>query len=182
MMSTPSALPVAPVDRPVFVLGERAAATQLVRALGDTPNLCAMPANRLLYDLVRLLNRCSRDLGQLTDSPQAAFGPPATWYREVQVAQLRGSGKARTVEYSALSILRLCELFPWAQFLVVHQMKRALPPSRRLPLGELERILEIDSGSATTPATLERVLTFLGATEPVELDLSDDQVPDSSLT
>src|SRR5688572_23371467 len=56
-----------PVDRPVFVLGERTAATALVRALGDTPTLCAMPANRLLSDLVHALDRCSPDLKPLTD-------------------------------------------------------------------------------------------------------------------
>jgi hypothetical protein len=171
-----------PVDRPVFVLGERTAATALVRALGDTPTLCAMPANRLLSDLVHALDRCSPDLKPLTDPAHGGLRPPTSWYRDVQAAALRGSGKIRTVEYSALSVLRLCELFPGAQFLVVRQLKRAMHPSRRLPAPELGRILEIDSESATTAGTLERALAFLGAREPVELDLSDNQVTSSALT
>jgi hypothetical protein len=182
-MNTSPVLPMAPVHRPVFVLGERNAALQLVRALGETPTLCAMPANRLLFELVHALDRCSRDLEPLTGSAHDGLRPPATWYRDIQAARLRGSGKTRTVEFSPLSILRLCELFPRGQFLVVRQLKRAIPPSRRLPAPELERILEIDSESATTPGTLERALTFLGeSTGPVELDLSDDEVTSSSLT
>jgi hypothetical protein len=173
-MSTPPVPAMSPVDRPVFVLGERTAAVQLVRALGDTPTLCAMSANRLLYDLVQALERCSRDLEPLIGSAHEDPQFPATWYRDVQAARLRGSGKTRTVEFSGLSILRLCELFPRAQFLIVRHLKRAIPPSRRLPAPELGRILEIDSEWVTTPGTLECVLSFLGeSTEPVELDLSD---------
>jgi hypothetical protein len=180
-MNTPS-VPLAPVDRPVFVLGERTAAVELVRALGDTPTLCALPTNRLLSDLVHALDRCSPDLEPLTGPAHEGLPPPTTWYRDVQTACLRSSGKIRTVEYSALSVLRLCELFPGAQFLVVRQLKRAIHPSRRLPAPEPGQILEIDSESATSPGTLERALAFLSAREPVELDLSDNEVTSSAST
>ena len=170
------------IDRPIFVLGERIAAMELVRALGDTATLCAMPVNRLLSDLVHALDRCARDIKPLTVPADGGVRPPTTWYRDVQAACLHGSGKIRTVEYSALSVLRLCELFPGAQFLVVRQLNRALHHSRRLPAPEPGRILEIESESATTPGTLARALAFLGAMEPVELDLSDNQVTSSAFT
>jgi hypothetical protein len=41
----------ASTNRPVFVLGERASALEMVRALGETPMLYALPMNRLLPDL-----------------------------------------------------------------------------------------------------------------------------------
>jgi hypothetical protein len=162
------------VGPPVFVLGERPAAMELVRALGDTPTLSAMPANRLLSDLVSAVERCLPDLEPLAVVGRGGHVPPASWYVEVQAARLRQSGKSRTVEFSGVSVLRLCDLFPTAQFMVVHQLKRAIPRSRRLPALGQGRILEIDSAQATTPETLGRALAFLGETpEPVVLDLSD---------
>src|SRR6266508_3199550 len=141
---TKGAVPqVAPADRPVFVLGERAAAMELVRALGDTPTLSAMPANRLLADLVSAVDRYSPMFDPLAGV--AAGFRPAAWYRDVQLAQLRVSGKARTVEFSGLPILRLCSLFPAAQFLVVRRVRRAVPHSRPLPVLGREKILQIDS-------------------------------------
>jgi len=168
-------------NQPVFVIGERPAAMELVRALAESPTLCAMPANRLLADLVSAADRCRPDLEALALSDGDGHRPPAGWYREVQAARTRITGKARTVEFSGLPVLRLCELFPSAQFVVVHPLTRAIPPSRRLPALRRGRILEVDSSSVAGAATLERVLAFLG--EPaaeVELDLSDRSVPTSS--
>ena len=56
----------------------------------------------------------------------AGLAAPASarWYGDVQAGWLRASGKERTVEFSGLSVLRLCGLFPRAQFVVVHQLKR----------------------------------------------------------
>jgi len=171
---------VAAGHRPVFVLGERAAAVQLVRALGATDGLYAMPVTRLLTDLVAAVDRCYATLGPAADVPWASLAP-AAWYRDVQAAYLRAGGKWRTVEYSGLSILRLCTLFPGAQFVVVRQLRRAMPPSRRLPALEHGRIMEIDSDRVGNPEALDRVLDFLG--EPVrvvELDLSDQPLPSPS--
>ena len=61
-MNTTPAPAAALVDRPVFVVGERPAAMQLVHALGETPGLCAMPLNRLLPDLALAVERCAADL------------------------------------------------------------------------------------------------------------------------
>ena len=170
----PSVMPR--VDRPVFVLGERAAAVQLVRDLGDTPKLCAVPVNRLLAEMMSATDRCAAALGPL--GAVAVEGlRPAGWYRELQTALLRDSGKSRTVEFSGVSIIRLCQLFPDAQFVVVRQVKRAMPPSRRLPALEHGRILEVDSETVTLPDTLEHVLAFLGAPEAMlVLDLSDQRI------
>lgn len=175
-MTTPSASPAAPPNRPVFVLGERSAALEVVRALGSTANFAAMPASRLLADLVATVDRWAPVL-----DPLGALGRnglrPAHWYREVQKAQMRAAGKPRTVEFSSLSVLRLCILFPRAQFVVVRQLKRAMPRSRRLPDLAEGRIVAIDSQGATTPETLERILAFLGATaETIEVDVSDTAV------
>ena len=65
-MNTTPAPAAALVDRPVFVVGERPAAMQLVHALGETPGLCAMPLNRLLPDLALAVERCAADLDPLT--------------------------------------------------------------------------------------------------------------------
>jgi len=171
---------VVSVDRPVFVLGERAAAVQLVRTLGNTDGLFAMPANRLLADLVVAADRGHAALGLKADAVWDNLAA-ARWYRDVQAANLRASGKRRTVEFSALSILRLCVLFPGGQFVVVRQLKRAMPPSRRLPPLEHGRILEIDSKSVDSSETLDRVLEFIGEPVPaVELDLSDQPLPSPS--
>ena len=154
-----------PADRPVFVLGERAAAVQLVRTLGDTASLCAMPPIRLLADLVMAVDRCAGKTPALD---------PARWYGDVQAAQRRATGKGRTVEFSGLPILRLCRLFPTAQFVIVRATTRALPPSRRLPAQGVEKIFEVDSAEVTAPETLAGVLTFLGETgEALELDLTE---------
>jgi hypothetical protein len=170
---------MARVDQPVFVLGERAAAVQLARALGETPTLCAIPANRLLAEMLSATDRCAAVLGPLSGVAREGLRPGA-WYRDLQAAHLRASGKPRTVEYSGVSILRLCQLFPGAQFVVVRQRKRAMPRSRRLPALERERILEVDSETVDDPDTLERVLAFLGApAETVVLDLSDQLVSGS---
>jgi hypothetical protein len=171
---------VAAAHDPVFVLGERAAAVQLVRALGETEGLYALPFTRLLTDLVAAVDRCYAMLGPATDVPWESLAP-AAWYRDVQAACLGADGKWRTVEYSGLSILRLCTLFPGAQFVVVRQLRRAMPPSRRLPALEHGRIIEIDSDSVGSPETLDLVLDFLG--QPVrvlELDLSDQPLPSPS--
>lgn len=174
-MTRASALPR--IGPPVFVLGERPAAMELVRALGDTPALSAMPANRLLLDLIAAVERCLPDLEPLAVFERDGHLPPASWYREVQAARLCQSGKSRTVEFSGASILRLSSLFPTAQFLVVHQLKRAIPRSRRLPALGRGRILEIDSAEPTAPETLERALAFLGETpEMAIVDLSDHQL------
>jgi hypothetical protein len=167
------------VDQPVFVLGERAAAVQLARALGDTPTLCALPANRLLAEMVSATDRCAAVLGPLSGVARDGLRP-ARWYRDVQAAHLRASGKPRTVEYSGVSTLRLCQLFPGAQFVVVRQLQRAMPRSRILPAIERQRILEVDSGTVTLPDTLEHVLAFLGEpADTLELDLSDQPVSNS---
>ena len=160
------------VNRPVFVLGERAAAVQLIEALGRTAALCAVPLNRLLFDLVVAVNRGSRSF-VAADAPLDGFRPGA-WYGDVHAALARAAGKPRTIEFSGLSVISLCEMFPAAQFVVVRQLKRAMPRSRRLPPLERGRILEIDSEAVDTAETLELVLAFLG--EPagaVVLDLSD---------
>ena len=162
---------------PVFVLGERAAALELIGALDQMPALSAMPANRLLANLIETYDRNAADLRPLTELMRQGGVPPARWYREVQAAQLRASGKTRTVEFSGVSILRLAALFPEAQFVVVHQLRRAIPRSRRSPAPAPVRILEIDAADPIAPATLERVLAFLGE-EPERrvLDLSDTSV------
>jgi len=169
-----------PVDRPVFVVGERPAAMQLVRALGETPALCAMPPNRLLPDLALAVERSAADLEPLAGLERAGLRPPASWYRQVQAARIRLSGKPRSVEFSGLSVQRLDWLFPGAQFLVVHQLKRAVDRSRRLPALGSGRILQISSEVPATATTLARVMTFLSEpTEPVVVDLSDhDAGPD----
>jgi len=172
---SPAIAAVSP-DRPVFVLGERAPALELVRALGATPAFYAMPGTRLLPDLVAAAGRARPTLGSLLGAGPPAGLLPARWYRDVQAAGLRHSGKARTVEFCGLSILVLCELFPAAQFVVVRQVKRAIPRSRRLPPLEPGRILEVDSAAAAAPESLSRALAFLGAPPPVELDLSDRRV------
>ena len=171
-----SASAVPPADRPVFVVGEREPALDLVRALGDTSTLCAMPASRLLQDLVQAVERCPVDLDSLGAAGDA-LRRPANWYREVQVAHTRASGKIRSVEFSGMALRRLHHLFPHAQFLVVHRLNRAIPPSRRLPALAPEWILEVDSGVAATAEAVERVLTFLGeVTESVVVDLSDHRM------
>jgi len=169
-----------PVDRPVFVVGERPAAMQLVRALGETPALCAMPPNRLLPDLALAVERSAADLEPLAGLERAGLRPPASWYRQVQAARIRLSGKPRSVEFSGLSVQRLDWLFPGAQFLVVHQLKRAVDRSRRLPALGSGRILQISSEVPATATTLARVMTFLSEpAEPVVVDLSDhDAGPD----
>jgi hypothetical protein len=152
----------------------------LVGALGDTPALCGMPAGRLLADLVAAADRNRSGLESLGDAAGGAL--PARWYRDVQVAALRHSGKARTVEFSGLSVLRLCQLFPTAQFVVVRQLKRAIPRSRRLPPLAEERILQVGSAGAATAETVGRVLAFLGETGPnTELDLSDERIRPTSV-
>jgi len=176
MDATPTAPAVRLAGRPIFVLGERAPAMDLVWALGATPTLCAMPANRLLADLVAAVER-----GAAAVDPAVVFAGgearPARWYGEVQAAWLELTGKARTVEFSGLSVLRLCELFPSAQFVVVRPLRRAIAPSRRLPELGRTRILEVDSGSVTAPVTLERVRAFLGEpAAPVEIDLSEERI------
>ena len=166
------------VGRPVFVLGERPAAMQVVRALGDTPEFCAMPSNRLLSDLVSAVDRWIPDLEPLTALARDGHVPPASWYREVQAARLAQTGKARTVEFSGVSVLRLCRLFPAAKFVVVRRLERAIPRSRQLPELGRGRIVEIDSADAATPETLDYLLAFLG--EPAALavvDLSDGDGP-----
>jgi hypothetical protein len=171
-MQTPHP-PAAPIDLPIFVLGERPAAMQLVRALGDTSTLCRMPATRLLSDLVAAADRWAADFADLPGSGDHGLRP-ASWYREVQVDRLRSSGKSRTVEFSALPVLQLCRLFPTAQIVVVRQLTRAVPRSRRLPALEQRRILEVDSDDPTSPGVFEHVLAFLGETvEAHVLDLSD---------
>jgi len=168
---------VPPVDRPVFVLGERQAAMELIRALGDTATVCALPLSRLLPDLVSAVERAAPATEPLAVMGQGSPILPASWYREVQAGWLRFTGKTRTVEFSALSVLRLCHLFPTAQFVVVHQLRRAIPRSRRLPTLGRDRIIEVDSGRVTDPQTVERVLAFLHEpveqVEPAELELSD---------
>lgn len=179
-MSTPSLLNVASVDRPVFVLGERAAAMQLVGALGGTPTLSAAPHNRLLTDLVVAVERCTPAFGSMPDAAREGLRP-ATWYRDVQAAVLRATGKSRTVEFCGLAVVRLCDLFPAAQFVVVRQLNRAIPRSRRLPPMAIDRTLQVDSESVNTPETLELVLSFLGEpAESVELDLSEHEAIASS--
>jgi hypothetical protein len=165
---------VVAVNRPVFVIGERAPAAQLVEVLGTTPTLQPVPPNRLLPDLLAAVERYSRRLPVGTDlAPQGLH--PEGWYGDFQVAQLRGSGKPRTVEFSGLSILRLCRLFPWGQFVVVRRLSRAIPPSRRPPGPELDKILEVDSQTVDGLDTLEWVLAFLGEpTGRLTLDLTDD--------
>lgn len=163
---------VAPVDRPVFVLGERAPASQLVRALGGTPTLYGMPPNRLLAELVWAVDRCAPIFEPITGLTEDLR--PAAWYRELQLRQLQLSGKARTVEFSGLSAVRLCSLFPHSQLLVVRRLKRAMPRSRRVPDLAPGRLLEIDSEEPISRETLDQVLAFLGEPgEPLELDLSD---------
>jgi hypothetical protein len=164
-------------DAPVFVLGERAAAVRLVRALGETEHLCALPVNRLLADLVSAVERTGARIEPGGSGTWQSHWP-ARWYRDLQAAYMGSSGKPRTVEFSGLSILRLCALFPGAQFVVVRQLRRAMPPSRRPPPLERGRILEVDSDDVDGPDTLEFVMDFLG--EPVgavELDLSDQPLP-----
>lgn len=170
---------IAPVDRPVFVLGERDPAIRLVEALGETPTLQAMPASRLLAELAWAVDRCAPSFESITGLDNRLL--PGVWYRDVQIRQLQVSGKERTVEFSGLSAARLCILFPNAQFLVVRRTKRAMPRSRRLPQLPQGRLLEIDSEEPVTPEMLERVLAFLG--EPAEgpvLDLSDETVARTS--
>jgi hypothetical protein len=172
-MTISSAFGVVAAHRPVFVLGERTPAVHLVQALGDTPTLRAVPANHLLPELLAAAERCARRLEPGTD-PASHGLRPADWYGAFQAAQLQASGKDRTVEFSGMSILRLYQLFPWAQFVVVRHLQRAIHRSRRLPGPERDRILEVDSQSVDHPGTLERVLAFLGeaAALPV-VDLSD---------
>ena len=176
-MSLSSAVAGASSHRPVFVLGERAPAVEMVRALGRTPALYALPMNRLLPDLISAVTR-GRPALEPVLGPEAVGGAVlAGWYREVQAAGLRRSGKTRTVEFSGLSILQLCDLFPTGQFVVVRQVKRAIPRSRRLPPLERRRIFEVDSAIAATPESLARVLAFLAEpADAVELDLSDGRV------
>lgn len=166
-----------PLDRPVFVLGERAAAMPLIWALEATPNLCAMPANRLLRDLLLAVEHSYADLQSLTGLDREGFRPPASWYREVQAARARHSGKVRTVEFSGLAVRRLNHMFPDAQFLVVHALERAIPRSRRLPPLPAGRILEVGSNVATDPETLEQVLAFLDepAAGHTVLDLAEPE-------
>jgi hypothetical protein len=161
------------IRRPVFVLGERAPALQLVQTLGQTPTLQAVPANRLLPELLAAAERCTRRLDLGTDLDAQGLRP-ARWYGDFQAAQLRASGKTRTVEFSGLSILRLCHLFSWGQFVLVRHLERAIPRSRRVPAPERDRILEIDYQTVDDPETLERVLAFLDQrAEALVLDLSD---------
>ena len=94
---------VPPVDRPVFVLGERQAAMELIRALGDTATVCALPLSRLLPDLVSAVERAAPATEPLAVMGQGSPILPASWYREVQAGWLRFTGKTRTVEFSALS-------------------------------------------------------------------------------
>lgn len=171
--------PIAPVDRPVFVLGERAPAIQLMKALGETPTLFAMPVNRLLAELAWAVDRCAPSFEPISGLADLLL--PAAWYRDVQLRQLRLSGKTRTIEYCGLSALRLCTMFPHAQFVVVRRIKRAMPRSRRMPELAQGRLLEIDSEEPITADTLESVLAFLG--EPAEslvLDLSDGSLATTS--
>ncbi len=176
---TPKLFPASDrVDRPVFVLGERPAAIEAVRALGETPGFCAMPSNRLLSDLVWAVDRWLPDLEPLAALSRDGYVPPASWYREVQAARLAQTGKTRTVEFSGVSVLRLCRLFPAAQFVVVRRLERAIPRSRQLPTLGRDRIVEIDRADTTTPETLEHLLMFLGElAAPVVVDLSDDDGP-----
>lgn len=161
------------IHRPVFVLGERAPAVQLVEALGQTPTLHAVPANRLLPELLATAERCARHL-ELGTELDAHGLRPAWWHGDFQAAQLRASGKTRTVEFSGVSILRLCRLFPRGQFVLVRHLDRAIPRSRRVPAPEQDRILEIDYRTVDDAETLERVLAFLDQpAEAVVLDLSD---------
>lgn len=172
-MNSPSPAAEPSADRPVFVLGERAAAIQLVRALGDTPSFTAVPPNRLLADLASAVDRGAPAFGPVGSPVREALRPDR-WYQEVLAAQLQAGGKARTVEFSGLSALRLCRYFPGAQLVVVRQLKRAMPPSRRVPPMEGHRILQVDSEGVDNPETVERVLAFLGeGPEGDELDLSD---------
>ena len=124
--------------------------------------------------------RSAADLEPLAGLERAGLRPPASWYRQVQAARIRLSGKPRSVEFSGLSVQRLDWLFPGAQFLVVHQLKRAVDRSRRLPALGSGRILQISSEVPATATTLARVMTFLSEpTEPVVVDLSDhDAGPD----
>ena len=161
------------IHRPVFVLGERAPALQLVQTLGQTPTLQAVPANRLLPELLAIAQRCAGRLELGTDLDAQGLRP-ARWYGDFQAAQLQASGKARTVEFSGLSILRLCQLFSWGQFVLVRHLERTIPRSRRVPAPERDRILEIDYQTVGDPETLERVLAFLDQPAgALVLDLSD---------
>lgn len=147
-------------DRPVFVLGERGPATALLLALGSTPDFCALPVNRLLYDLLQAMERSYADLGDL--QTLWTEGPPASrWYREVQLARAASEGKRRTAEFSGLAAARLLYLFPEAQFVVVHTVRRPRRRSRRLPALTPGRILEIDPASVGLDSTLRAVLEFL---------------------
>jgi len=150
---------------------------EIVRALGDTPALAALPGNRLLRDLLAAADRSRTELEPLAGPVLGAANLAAGWYRDVQAAWLRARGKDRTVEFSGLSVLRLCQLFPTAQFVVVRQLRRAVPRSQRFPVTGRERILEIDSDRVADPETLRRVLAFLGeGVEQIVLDLSDGSI------
>src|SRR5438445_616644 len=83
--------------------------------------------------------------------------PPPCGYNKVHMARLRHPGKPRPVEFSGLSVFRLNRLFPEAQSLVVHRLKRAIDRSRRFPPLRPGRILEVGSDVAATATTLERV-------------------------
>jgi hypothetical protein len=168
------AMPADPLDLPVFVLGERAPAMQLIGALAATPAFCAMPANRLLHDLLVAVEHSYAGIAPLEELERGGQRPPATWYREVQAAQAHRTGKPRTVEFSGLAVRRLNHLFPRAQFLVVHELARAIPRSRRLPPVPPGCILEVGSETCGTDDTLERVLAFLGeGVQDIVVDLAD---------
>ena len=165
----PSALP----DRPVFILGERGPASTLLRALGATPDFCALPVNRLLYDLLLAVERSYPDLVDL-HPVWASCPPPARWYREVQQARAEREGKPRTVEFSGLAVARLLHLFPEAQFVVVHVLRRPVPRSRRIPALPPGRVLEVDTDQVGSGATLLRVLDFLeDSPAEVVVDVTD---------
>jgi hypothetical protein len=160
-------------DSPVFILGERAPATALLHALGSTPDFCAMPPNRLLYDLLLAMERSYGDLDDL--SALWADGPPAArWYREVQRARAAQEGKPRTVEFSGLAVARLRYLFPEAQFVVVHTVRRPLPRSRRIPALPPGKLLEVDPEATELGSMLHTVLEFLAAAPPARVvDIRD---------
>lgn len=148
-------------DRPVFVVGERVPAEDLVRALGATPDLCAVPTTRLLRDLVDAVERGQKALAPLWPGADGA-GPvgAAAWYRDVQASHALAAGKPRTVEFCGLGAGRLASLFPVAQIV---RVQTGAGRRRPRPLASLPatRLMEVSTEAARGGSALAEVLSFL---------------------
>jgi hypothetical protein len=181
-------------DGPVFLIGTAdGAGDRLADLLGRHPHLCRIPRNRLLVDLVTVVDR---NLPAV-----AAYGLPELYWRratgaffdDLQRAYVTRNQKSRWVAYAASSSITLRELwdlFPAAQFVHVITPPRGgagriVAANRRtgagLPAGSY---LEVAEGEmlSDAEACVRRVLDFLAeGDETLELevivDVADQRVP-----